>query len=82
MSTAERLLELQARPVLDAAQIRELTGLSIPTIRAAIASGDLPPKRVGRRVLVPTHLVMAWLGAEPARTSPDPSSPTTLRSVS
>jgi hypothetical protein len=33
------------------------------TVRRAIASGDLPARKVGRLVRIPTAAVLSWIGA-------------------
>ncbi|HEX6420047.1 MAG TPA: helix-turn-helix domain-containing protein [Acidimicrobiales bacterium] len=46
------------------------------TVRRAIASGDLPARKVGHLVTIPTTAVLAWIGAadlEPDRTGEVPA---------
>lgn len=65
MSTTPTTSELLARPVLSVAELVEISGLGTSTIRRAIDAGDLSVHRIGRRVLVPTAVALAWLtGAE------------------
>lgn len=63
---AEYLRELQARPVLSAAEVVELTGISLSIVRRAIRTGDLRSHKIGTRVLIPTAAAMEWMGLEPA----------------
>lgn len=63
MTKADRLLELQARSCLSAAEVSELTGISIGIVRRAIASGDLAARKIGSRVVIPTAAAMTWVGA-------------------
>ena len=61
--TAERLAYLTARLVLSLAEAGELTGLSRSTLLRAIANGDLPSTKVGRRVILPTAGLIEFVGA-------------------
>jgi excisionase family DNA binding protein len=63
---AERLAYLLARPTNPPAETAEITGTSLSTVRRAIDSGELPARKVGRRVHVPTVAALAWVGAVPA----------------
>lgn len=47
-------------------EVAELTSLSFETVRRAINRGDLPAKKVGRRVLVLAKDLDAWLDAQPS----------------
>lgn len=66
---AERRAELAAKPVLDAGELHELTGVSVSTIRRAIRDGALPTRRLGRRVWIPTDAALSWLA--PGRAGDD-----------
>lgn len=59
----ERLADLKARPVLSVAEVVEVSHLSLSTVRRAIKAGELVSHHVGRRVLVPTHAALDWIGA-------------------
>lgn len=65
MSTTPTTSELMARPVLSVSEVCSLSGLGLSTVRRAIDAGDLSVHRIGRRVLIPTAVALAWLtGAE------------------
>jgi len=49
--------------VLNAEKVAELLGLSRGTVYEAMRTGEIPSLRVGRRLLVPTHALRAWLAA-------------------
>lgn len=49
------------RPWSNTAAVVEYTGLSISTIRKALASGALPSHRVGRRILISLDDVDAYI---------------------
>ena len=62
--TAERVAYLMARPVLAVGELAEIADLSTSTVRRAIDAGDLPVRRIGRRVLIPATDARAWLGID------------------
>ncbi|MGA2805759.1 MAG: helix-turn-helix domain-containing protein [Acidimicrobiales bacterium] len=47
--------------VLNAEEVARLLGLSRGTVYEAMHTGEIPSLRVGRRFLVPTHALRAWL---------------------
>ena len=47
--------------VLNAEEVARLLGLSRGTVYEAMRTGEIPSLRVGRRLLVPTHALRAWL---------------------
>jgi excisionase family DNA binding protein len=49
--------------VLNAEEVARLLGLSRGTVYEAMRTGEIPSLRVGRRLLVPTHALRAWLAA-------------------
>ena len=61
-TNAERIAALRARPVLRIAEVTTLTQASRSTIVRAIAAGDLPAKKVGRAVYLPTDSTLAFFG--------------------
>lgn len=64
--TAERLDYLLRRPVVSLGEAGELTGLSRSTLLRAIDAGELPRRKVGRRVMIPTAGLLGFVGADPA----------------
>ena len=61
-----RTAALLALPVLSAADVVEVGRVSLSTVRRAIDRGELPVRRIGRRVLIPTAAVLAWLAGDDA----------------
>ncbi|MGK2955197.1 MAG: helix-turn-helix domain-containing protein [Solirubrobacterales bacterium] len=55
---------LKARPVVTVAEASELTTLSQSGIRRAIRNGGVPARKIGRRVLIDTCGLLAWVGVE------------------
>jgi excisionase family DNA binding protein len=54
---------LRSAPVQTIAEAARFSKSSVMTVRRAIASGDLPARKVGRLVRIPTAAVLAWVGA-------------------
>lgn len=54
-------------PALDAATAADLLSMSPRAVYRAIAAGDLPSIRLGRRVLIPTAKLLVMLGLSPER---------------
>lgn len=61
--TADDLAALLARPVVSIDDSTRIVGASRSTICRAIASGDLPATKRGRRVFIATPALLAWAGA-------------------
>jgi excisionase family DNA binding protein len=61
---AAYLENLKARPSLSIVQAAELANVSKSTVRRAIDAGELPVKRLGRRVLVNTAATLAWTAGD------------------
>lgn len=53
--------------VLNAGDVADLLGLSRSRVYEALRLGEIPSIRVGRRLLIPTHGLRAWLAAPPGR---------------
>ena len=47
--------------VLTVDQVAELLGLDRKTVYTAVANGELPSRRLGRRILIPTTSFLTWL---------------------
>lgn len=53
--------------VLTVEQVAELLGLGRNTVYEAVSRGDIPHRRVGRRLIFSRSAVLEWLsGKEPA----------------
>lgn len=50
-------------PVLSVDQTAKLLGISRGLAFAAVRSGELPSRRIGRRILVPTEQLRRWLAS-------------------
>lgn len=62
MSTTSALEVPRVHPaVYTAKQVADLIGVSVPTVYALAASGQLPHKRVGRKYIFPRDAVLEWL---------------------
>ena len=48
-------------PVLTVDQVAELLDLDRKTVYTAVANGELPSRRLGRRILIPTTSFLTWL---------------------
>lgn len=49
--------------MLNAEDVACLLGLSRWKVYEGMRTGEIPSLRVGRRILVPTHALRAWLAA-------------------
>lgn len=49
------------RPTMDVAEAALLLGVSPWLVLQQIAKGNLPHKRLGRRILIPRRTFLAWL---------------------
>jgi len=66
-----RLPDFSDKPVLTAPEVAQILGLSLRSVRSAMANGDLPVVRVGGRVWVPTAALRRLLGVDgPEELSP------------
>lgn len=54
---------LKARPVVTIAEAAELTTLSPSGIRRSIKDGAIPARKIGRRVLIETSVLLDWIAA-------------------
>jgi excisionase family DNA binding protein len=53
-------------PTPKAEDVASLLGVSPWSVYASIRSGEIPSLRVGRRIIIPTYRLRAWLSTEPA----------------
>lgn len=65
-ATRPSLPSLNGRPTLTVEETAELLGLGRSAAYEAVRRGDLPSRRLGRRLLVPVPALMTWLGATEA----------------
>jgi excisionase family DNA binding protein len=56
---------LKDRLSLSPEEASALTGIGLTSIRQAVASGDLPARRHGRRIIILRDDLQAWLKALP-----------------
>jgi excisionase family DNA binding protein len=63
------LLEVERRAVLSVEEVGRLLGLGRSAAYDAARRGEIPVRRVGRRLLVPVPAFLTWLG----RTTPVPT---------
>ena len=62
-------------PTISVEQAGELLGVSRRSAYRAVARGEIPTVRVGRRLLVPTQRLLDMLGMPPAAERPPRVSP-------
>ena len=58
--------DLHERATTTVEEVAELLGLGRSAAYEAVRRGDLPARRLGRRILIPVPALLAWLGAAPA----------------
>jgi excisionase family DNA binding protein len=66
------------RPVLSVAEAAELLGVSQWLVLQQVGRGAIPHKRVGRRILFPRAVFLAWLESTDSETSTRPEVPLRL----
>lgn len=54
---------LEERTTLTVAETGRLLGLGRSAAYEAVRRGDIPSRRVGRRIVVPAPALLRWLGA-------------------
>lgn len=57
--------DLHERATITVEEAAELLGLGRSAAYEAVRRGDLPARRLGRRILIPVPALLAWLGATP-----------------
>jgi excisionase family DNA binding protein len=60
------LASLEGRVTVSVEEAAQLLGLGRSAAYEAARRGELPVRRVGRRLLVPVPAFLEWLGASPA----------------
>jgi excisionase family DNA binding protein len=64
-------------PTISVERAGEILGISRRSAYRAAAREEIPTLRVGRRLLVPTHRLLAMLGQSPESTPVEPASMST-----
>lgn len=64
-STPVALHDIESRLTLSVEETASLLGLGRTAAYEAARRGQLPSRRLGRRVLVPVPALLDWLGIEP-----------------
>ena len=60
------LSDIEARLTLSIDEVSSVLGLGRTAAYEAARRGDIPSRRLGRRVIVPVPAFLDWLGAAPA----------------
>ena len=60
------LSDIKARLTLSIDEVASVLGLGRTAAYEAARRGDIPSRRLGRRVIVPVPAFLDWLGATPA----------------
>lgn len=60
-----RLEDLEDRIMLTVEEVAALLGLGRTAAYEAARRGELPSRRLGRRVIVPVPALLDWLGSTP-----------------
>ena len=58
--------EIPERAALSVVEVAELLGIGRSAAYEACRRGDIPTRRLGRRLLIPVPAFLEWLGAAPA----------------
>ncbi|MFJ5860849.1 helix-turn-helix domain-containing protein [Pseudarthrobacter sp. NPDC092439] len=58
--------ETNERPTLTVAEAKEIAGVGLSQMYAAIKEGKVPSVRIGRRILIPRKKFMAMLDGDAA----------------
>jgi excisionase family DNA binding protein len=61
---ANALADLEQRITLTVEEVAPLLGLGRTAAYEAARRGQIPSRRLGRRVLIPVPALLEWLGAE------------------
>jgi len=68
-SLPQGLDEIESRLTLSVEETASLLGLGRSAAYEAARRGELPSRRLGRRVIVPVPALLNWLGIESAATA-------------
>lgn len=63
---ASALASLEGRVMVSVEETAQLLGLGRSAAYEAARRGELPTRRIGRRLLVPVPALLEWLGVPPA----------------
>lgn len=58
-----RLEDIESRVTLSIGEVAELLGMGRTAAYEAARRGEIPTRRLGRRVVVPVPALLDWLGA-------------------
>jgi excisionase family DNA binding protein len=58
-----RLGELGDRAALSVVEVADLLGIGRSAAYEAVRRGEIPARRLGRRLLIPVPALLEWLGA-------------------
>ncbi len=58
-----RMSDLEGRATISVAELGSLVGLGRTAAYEAIRRGQVPSRRLGRRLVVPVPALLEWLGA-------------------
>ncbi len=62
------LADVTERATITVEEAAQILGIGRSAAYEAVARGQLPIRRIGRRIFVPVPALMAWLGATEAQT--------------
>ncbi len=60
------LSQLEGRAALSVVEVAELLGIGRSAAYEACRRGDIPTRRLGRRLLIPVPALLEWLGVSQA----------------
>jgi hypothetical protein len=64
-NTGPPLLDPETNPLLTVEQVTTIPNMACErSIREAIARGEFPHRRIGRRIVIPTAELRVWLGLD------------------
>lgn len=70
-SPHEELQPDNPAPILTVAEVAAMLRMNVKSVYAAIAAGELPGKRIGRRTIVPRAALLDWLRSNEHTPSPN-----------
>jgi excisionase family DNA binding protein len=73
------LASLEGKLTVSPDEVAEVLGIGRSAVYEAIHRGQLPSRRLGRRLLIPVPLLLDWLGVDSSRPPYSPSAHTCRR---
>ena len=58
---------IEGRITVSIEEVATILGISRSIVYGAVRSGQLPSRRLGRRIVIPVPLLLDWLGVSPDR---------------